>query len=240
MKEHSRSYSNKPRKRAYRHILAGLRYHRGENLSFITIGFKRGSIVDVRTVLHQLSTWIKRDKDFKIEFYRVTVWDNNSDDKTWRVHTHIIWNAPYIKQKKILEKVQKYVGESGSVHINLLDGNDKKTARYLMQYLGNQDGFVRFSKSRRWLPRGYESVWKEIKHDFFEPVPLGIRKPLQDVDALFRLMTQSSDDWKREALIENMNVWLDEQRDNPCHVETIQTRLYAPNLISYPCDTVVK
>ena len=240
MKEPSRSYSNKPRRRAYRHILAGLRYHRGENLSFITIGFKRGSIVDVRTVLHQLSTWIKRDKDFKIEFYRVTVWDNNSDERTWRVHTHIIWNAPYIKQKKILEKVQKYVGESGSVHINLLDGNDKKTARYLMQYLGNQDGFVRFSKSRRWLPRGYESVWKEIKHDFFEPVPLGIRKPLQDADALFRLMTQSSDDWKREALIENMNVWLDEQRDNPCHVETIQTRLYAPNLISYPCDTVVK
>jgi hypothetical protein len=233
MKEPSRSYSNKPRRRAYRHILAGLRYHRGEKLSFITIGFKRGSIVDVRTVLHQLSTWVKRDKDFKIEFYRVTVWDNDSDDKLWRVHTHIIWNAPFIKQKRILEKVQKYVGESGSVHITLLDGNDKKAARYLMQYLGNQDGFVRFSKSRGWLPKGYERVWKEIKRDFFEPVPLGVRKPLQDSDALFRLMTQSSDDWKREALIENMNAWLDEQRDNPRHCETIPTRLFVQYQLSF-------
>jgi hypothetical protein len=240
MKEPSRSYSNKPRRRAYRHILAGLRYHRGENLSFITIGFKRGSTIDVRTVLHQLLTWIKRDKDFKIEFYRVTVWDNNSDDKMWRVHTHIIWNAPFIKQNKILKKVQIYVGESGSVHINLLNENDKKTARYLMQYLGNQDGFVRFSKSRGWLPRGYESVWKEMKYEFYEPVPFGVRKPLQDGDALFRLMTQGSDDWKREALVENMNAWLDAKRDNPWCFETIETKLFAPYLISYPYETVVK
>jgi hypothetical protein len=167
MRGDSRSYSNKPRRRAYRHILAGLRYHRREKLSFVTIGFKPGSLVDVRTVLHKLSTWIKRDKDFKIEFYRVTAWDNNSDDKLWRVHTHVIWNAPYIKQTRLLKKVQRYVGKRGSVHIKLIGGDDKKAARYLMQYLGNQDGYVRFSKSRRWLPKGYESVWKENKHEFY-------------------------------------------------------------------------
>lgn len=53
-------------------------------------------------------------------------------------------------------------------------------------------------------------------------------------------MTQGSDDWKREALIENMNAWLDEQRDNPRYFKTIETKLFPPNSISYPCDTVVK
>jgi hypothetical protein len=52
-------------------------------------------------------------------------------------------------------------------------------------------------------------------------------------------MTQGSDEWKYKVLIESMNAWLDEQRDNP-PIETIQTRLVDPSLIQYPCDTVAK
>ena len=206
-------YSNKSRRRAYREVLSGLRYHSGKKLSFVTIGFKRGSDIDVRTVLKKLTTWIKRDKAVKIEFYRVTVWDNASSDGLWRVHTHMIWDAPYIKQTAILEKVQTYIGESGSVYIKLLDDNDKKAARYLMQYLGNQDGFVRFSKSRGWLPDGYNDEWKALKQDFFEYVPRGVRQPMDDPERVFRLTSQSSDEWIKEGLIGVMNTWIDEKRE---------------------------
>jgi hypothetical protein len=200
------------RSHAYRKILAGLRYHRGEKLSLITFGFRRGSDVDDRIVLQKLMTWIKRERDFRVEFFRVRVRENNSDDEKWRIHVHMIWNAPYIQQSAILEKMNLYLGDSGSVFIKLLDDNEKNTARYLMQYLGNQDGEVRYTMSRNWLPKGYSEFWNETRHDFYEHVPLGVRMPLDDGEKAFQLMTQRSDAWRKEALIENVNLWIDEQR----------------------------
>lgn len=213
--QQTRSYSDKPRRKAYRHILAGLRYHKGEKLSLVTIGFKRGSTIDTRDVLKKLTTWIKRVTDIRIDYYRVTVWENNSPTAQWRVHVHMIWNAPYLKQSAILEKVETYIGEHGHVYIKLLNDDDKKTARYLMQYLGNQDGFVRYSQSRGWLPKDYTEEWKSIKRDFFQYVPRGVRQPMDDADRVFTLMTQSDETWRREGLIETMNTWLDEQRLKP-------------------------
>jgi hypothetical protein len=219
-------YDNKSRKKAYREVLAGLRYHTGEKLSFVTIGFKRGSVIDVRTFLKKLTTWIKRLFDKRIAYYRVTVWDNNSPDGDWRVHIHMIWNAPYIKQSLILEKVSDYIGESGSVFIKLLDENDKKTARYLMQYLGNQDGCVKFYKSRNWLPNGYTAEWNALRREFFEHVTTGYR-PCNKVGVaeVDRLIVQNTPEWIQAGLIENMNAWIDEQRDTP---QTNQYRLYNP------------
>lgn len=205
-------YMDKQRRRAYRRILAGLRYHKGEKMSFVTFGFKRGSAIDVRTVLKMLTTWIKRNTGERIDYFRVKVRENLSPDAKYRIHVHMIWNAPYIKQSKILEQIQKYIGEQGSVDIRLLQGSDKKSARYLMQYLGNQYGELRFDMSDNWLPEGYESVWKEIRHDFYEHVSLGIRKPLDCGEKVLKLMSQSSEEWKKEGVIENMNAWLDEQR----------------------------
>ena len=205
-------YDNKPRRRAYRVILAGLRYHKGEKLSFVTIGFKRGSVVDVRTFLKKLTTWIKRISDQRIDFYRVTVWDNKSPDGEWRIHIHMIWNAPYIKQSLILEKVSDYIGETGSVYIKLLDDNDKKTARYLMQYLGNQDGRVQYNYSRNWLPKGYLEEWTALRREFWEHVTTGYR-PCRKVgaDEVDRLIMQNTSEWIQAGLIENMNAWIDEQ-----------------------------
>jgi len=206
-------YDDKPRRRAYRTILAGLRFHKNEKLSFITIGFKRGSTVDVRTLLMKLTTWIKRDKDLRIDFYRVTVWDNNSPDEKWRVHTHIIWNAPYLKQSLIVEKIEKYLGETGSVYIKLLDGDDKRTARYLMQYLGNQDGFVRYSQSRGWLPKGYNAEWKALKQEFYQKVSTYPSSPLNSDKQVLQEMCRGSPEWRKEGLVGVMNLWIDEQRD---------------------------
>ena len=220
------SYDNHSRMRAYRHVIAGIRYHKGEKLSFLTIGFKRGTIIDVRLFLQKLTTWVKRYTGMRIDYYRVTVYDNKSPDGKWRIHMHIIWNAPYLKQSLILEKVKEYIGESGSVHIKLLDGNDKKAARYLMQYLGNQDGFVRFDRSRNWLPKGYNEFWNETRRSYYEHVPTGIRKPMDNAEMAFQLMTQYSEDWKKAALYENVDAWIDEQRDKPSRPEPSQGVLY--------------
>ena len=206
------SYDNKPRGKAYREILAGLRYHKGEKLSLVTIGFKRGSTIDTRDVLMKLTTWIKRVTEIRIDYYRVTVYENNSPTEQWRIHIHMIWNAPYLKQSAILEKVETYIGENGHVYITLLDGDEKKTARYLMQYLGNQDGFVRYSHSRNWLPKNYSDEWRALKQDFFSYVPCGIRKPMDDPESVMMLIIQKDETWRHEGLIENMNLWIDEQR----------------------------
>jgi len=223
----TRPYSDKPRRRAYRHILAGLRYHKGEKLSFVTIGFKRGSVIDVRTLLKQLTTWIKRYTDVRIDYYRVTVWENNSPSNQWRVHIHMIWNAPYLKQSLILEKVQTYIGESGSVHIKLLKGDDKNTARYLMQYLGNQDGFVRYSQSRNWLPDGYSNEWDALKSEFFKQISTGYRTSRKVCsDLVDSLITRNSPEWRQAGLIENMNTWIDERREKTM-LKTDMTVLYS-------------
>ena len=228
----TKPYNDKPRRKAFRHILAGLRYHKGEKLSFVTIGFKRGSNIDVRLVLMKLTTWIKRFTDMRIDYYRVTVWDNNSDDKQWRVHIHMIWNAPYLKQSLILDKVQAYIGESGSVHIKLLNDDDRKTARYLMQYLGNQDGFVRYSQSRGWLPKGYSNEWDALRSEFFKHVPTGTRtsKGITS-DVVSALIMQNTDEWRKEGLIENMNRWIDEYRDKP--QKCLQSQIDANGEIFY-------
>ena len=36
---------------------------------------------------------------------------------------------------------------------------------------------------------------------------------MDDPDRVERLMIQSSPEWKKAGLIENMNLWIDEQRD---------------------------
>ena len=206
------SYDNKPRRKIYREVLAGLRYHKGEKLSLVTFSFQRGTIIDIRTIFKELTTWIKRLTGERIDYCRTDVFDKKVDD-TWRVHTHAIWNAPYLKQALIVEKIQAYIGENAHVYIKLLDGNDKKAARYLMQYLGNQDGFVKFNKSRNWLPKGYNDFWNETRLSYYEHVPMGIRKPLDDAERVFKLMTQSSEDWKKAAFFDVVDAWIDQRRD---------------------------
>jgi hypothetical protein len=210
--EITKSYDAKSRRINYRKILAGIRYHKGEKLSFVTIGFKRGSVIDVRTTLKKLTTFIKRSTGMRIEYTRVRVLDNKSPDGSWRIHIHMIWNAPYIKQRLLVEKIEAFIGENCHVDIRLLDEDHKRSARYLMQYLGNQDGSVRFDCSRGWLPEGYNEAWNQMRHDFFQYVPLGIRKPLQSDSDYVTLASHQSPEWKKEGLIENMNLWIDEQR----------------------------
>lgn len=209
---------DKKRGKAYREIRAGLRYHKGEKLSLITIGFQRGSAIDCRILKQKIFTWIKRAFGVKVDYLNVEVWEcteSTKGDTSWRVHMHMIWNAPYIKQCKILEKVQSYIGESAHVHINLLDGDDKRAAKYLMQYLGNQRGLVYYNKSRDWLPRGYNHHWRALKRDFYKhPKVKDYRSLTGDEDYILRA-SQCDDTWRVAVLIDSMNAYIDECREKP-------------------------
>lgn len=214
-------YDNKPRRRGFRYIMVGLRYHQGENLSLVTIGFSRGSMVDCRTLKKKIFTWIKREFGKKFEYVDVEVWENTEStdaDTRWRVHIHMIWNAPYIAQGALLEKIEMYIGDSAHVYISLLDGDNKRAARYLMQYLGNQKGLVYFNKSRGWLPAGYNRFWKDLIADF--RVNQSRQQSLTEKGHFIKI-TQCSDVWWT-ALLEGCDEWIDEQRQKARHNPSTQ------------------
>jgi hypothetical protein len=197
------------RGKAYREILAGLRYHRGEKLSFLTFGFKRGSSIDCRMATQKLMTWVKREHDFRVDYFRVEVLENNSPDEKWRQHVHLLWNAPYIRQSLLVDKLQTYIGERGHVFIKLIDGDDKRAARYLMQYLGNQEGSVHYTMSRNWLPAGYRAEWKALKQDFYEKVQQYPHRPLQSDCEVLQEISRCDDTWRKTVLVDMMNDWID-------------------------------
>lgn len=218
-------YDNKPRRRGYRYVMAGLRYHKGEKLSFVTLGFTRGSKIDCRAVIQKITTWIKRMFGKRIDYIRSEVWENTESTKgcvEWRVHIHMIWNAPYIEQMAIVEKVEQYIGENAHVDIRLLDNDSKRSARYMMQYMSDQKGSVYFNMSRNWLPKGYRAQFNEVKRDFFEYVPRGTRTPMDDPERVLTLLSQNNDEWKKAALIDLIDTWIDEQRESKTKAKTWQ------------------
>jgi hypothetical protein len=200
---------DKRRGKAYREILAGCQYHGDEKLSRIDFGFKRGSVIDCRTVLGQISTWIKREFGFRIDYFRVENWEQKGGE--WRVHVHMIWNAPYIKQQRIREKVEEYIGENANVYIQLMDG-DKRAARYMMQYVGYQEGKCYYTKSRGWLPEGYNDEFQALKKDYWKKIPNLRKKGIKDDDALVNLMSRYDDTWRKEVLVNSMVEWVEKAR----------------------------
>jgi hypothetical protein len=209
---------DKTRRTGYRHIRQGLLYHEKEKLSMVTIGFKRGSDIDDRTVLKKLFTWMKRDFDVRVDYIRVRVsentdftdkrWEKICEEERWRTHNHLLWNAPYVKQYKLLEKLELYAGENCHVFIKLVQDN-LKASRYMMQYLGNQGGDVSFYMSRNWLPSGCDKEWKNIKKDYYCAVPFS---KLHSSDGVLTMISKNDSTW-RNAVIKSMDAWIIEQRD---------------------------
>jgi hypothetical protein len=206
----------KQRKKAYRESLAGMRYRHGQKLSFVEIGFRRGSMINCRKTKTLLFQYLRRLVGRSIEYFDVEVYENTEstkNDPSWRVHIHLIWDAPFIKQKLLVQKIESYIGDNCHVDIRLIDNSDlKKVSRYMLQYLNNQNGLVFFNKSRGWLPEGYQAHFKALKQEFFEYVPRGVREPMDDPDKVFKLLTQSSDAWRYAAFIDSMNDYIDECR----------------------------
>jgi hypothetical protein len=202
---------DKKRGKAYREILAGVQFHQFEKLSLVTFGFQRGSEIDCRTVLKEMMTWIKRDFQFKTDYFRVEVWENKRDTDAWRVHVHMIWNAPYVRQQLIREKLELYIGENAHVDIRLLKGDPKNSARYLMQYLGNQEGKVYYTRSREWLPKGYNDEWLALKHDFFKRVKGIVKNGLKDDNQCLQVISHNDDTWRKEVLVNMMGEWIEKK-----------------------------
>jgi hypothetical protein len=213
---------DKKRSNNYRRLKAGLRYHKNEKLSHIQIGFRRGYNVDVRLVIQKLMTFAKRIFGKRFEFFRAEVWENADVTAKWRVHVHMIWNAPYIKQRLLVEKIEKYAGDSVNVYIRLVDDH-RKAANYLMQYIvDKQEGKVYFTKSRGWLPEGYERAWKDIKRDFYQKVSTYPKSPLNSDKQVLQEMSLRDPEWRKAGLYGVIDSWIDEQRDKPISFVQLQ------------------
>lgn len=202
------------RRRAYRYLKVGIRYRKNEYLSFLTIGLQRDSDQDLRLAFRKLHHWMSR-AGVQVEYF--AVWVQEPD----RVHVHIIWNAPFIEQRVLLDKMEGYLGEQCSVFIQGVK-NDK-VVRYVMQYQVNQGkedtAKLRFSHSRGWLPLGYNAFWKALKHDFFKKsTSYDYNRSEQ---GQFAMMTQYSQVWW-DALLVEVNNWIDEQSDvKKCKLTTL-------------------
>ena len=204
---------SKERSTAYRKLKAGVRYHQGEKLSHVVIGFRRGFAVDDRIVMQKFTQWVKRQKGVRVDYSRVRVTENASPDAKYRVHIHMIWNAPYLKQMALVEQLQIYAGDSVHVDIRLIKDNAKAVS-YLMQYMtDSQEGSLSFTSSRNWLPKGYEHAWKDVKHDFYQKVKTYPKSPLNSDKQVLQEISLRDPEWRKAGLYGVMDTWIDEQRD---------------------------
>ena len=178
---------DKNRSRAYRQIMGGLRYHSDETLSFLTVGFRRGYEPDIRRVVKQLMTRIKRGRGHETDYFMAIVRDGQPskqmqideplpvvNDIRWRTHFHMIRNAPYVKQAHLVEWLEKYNGDNVTVRINMINNEHTRAARYLLQYLGNQNGDVTYCKSKNWLPQGHRAIWEACKRQSVENTAISL------------------------------------------------------------------
>jgi hypothetical protein len=215
---------DKKRRTAYRLMRAGLRYHQGDEFSHVVFGFPRGEEVDGRTLLKKLTQWIKRENDLRIANFRVTVrenteftdmnltkWNNVPPEKRWRTHFHVLWNAPYIRQPAIVNKCLRYLDdENSNIHVDIKHLNsEKKAASYLLQYIGYQQSSYTYTKSRNWLPKGYDAEFKAVKGEFYQKIPRCKKNSAAGIEAL---ISQNDEAWKR-SVTDIMDAWIDEQRE---------------------------
>jgi len=179
--------SRKQRGRAFFIAMCGALFHQ-KRLVHLILGLRQGSEKDLRFAWKRLKRYIQKKFDVKIE-YRAT-WVREKG----RLHVHILSNMPYVPQAELLAKIQEYLGEQASVYIRKIKETSKdrlRAVRYVMQYMSNQKGLVRFSQSRHWLPVGCERHWREMKSELRE----------QDAGLL------NSPEW-REALIGLQDEWI--------------------------------
>jgi len=76
--------------------------------------------------------------------------------------------------------------------------------------------------------KGMSRMASACAYDLERPIyrtngkPRGIRTPMDDPERVLTLLSQHNDEWKNAALINLMDEWIDEQRENKRKVKTWQ------------------
>jgi len=122
---------------------------------------------------------------------------------------HLIWNAPFVHHRELLGQCQVYAGDQCSFYITSIS-DSQKAVKYALQYAVRQSAEkVWFTMSRRWLPDGYHEHWRALNAEWWGRVPEGMR--FSDNEVIMRI-SQNDEGWRR-ALIRDMDIWVDEQRN---------------------------
>lgn len=150
----------KQQRKAYHRIASGIYYRseKGWRLRFLTLTLKAGSENDIHECFRALKERIRRRfKDF--EYFSVKI-----DGE--RPHMHLVYFGSYMVQRWLRESWFEITGDSFVVDIRstreqIYDA--QRLAGYcISQYVTAQEGTVRFSKSKNWLPKNWLTVWRKL------------------------------------------------------------------------------
>jgi hypothetical protein len=150
----------KQQRKAYHRIASGIYYRsaKGWRLRFLTLTLKEGSKNDIHECFRVLKERIRRKfKDF--EYFSVKILDS-------RPHMHLVYFGSFMLQKWLRSAWYDITGDSFIVDIRstreeIYDA--QRLAGYCIgQYVTSQEGKIRFSKSKNWLPQNWREMWKKI------------------------------------------------------------------------------
>jgi len=158
----------KQQRKAYHRIASGIYYRsaKGWRLRFLTLTLKEGSNNDIHECFRVLKERIRRKfKDF--EYFAVKI-DGS------RPHMHLVYFGSFMLQRWLRAAWLEITGDSFVVDIRSTREpiyDPQRLAGYcISQYVTYQEGTIRFSKSKNWLPKGWNDVWKRLlkacKYDF--------------------------------------------------------------------------
>jgi len=150
----------KQQRKAYHRIASGIYYRssKGWRLRFLTLTLKEGSKNDIHECFRVLKERIRR-KFSDFEYFAVKI----SGD---RPHMHLVYFGSFMLQRWLRSAWLEITGDSFIVDIRstreeIYDA--QRLAGYCIgQYVTSQDGDVRFSKSKNWLPKNWLEVWKNL------------------------------------------------------------------------------
>jgi hypothetical protein len=150
----------KQQRKAYHRIASGIYYRsaKGWRLRFLTLTLKEGSQNDIHECFRVLKERIRRKfKDF--EYFAVKILEA-------RPHMHLIYFGSFMLQRWLRDAWQEITGDSFIVDIRSTreEAYDaQRLAGYcISQYVTCQEGTIRFSKSKNWLPKDWMQTWKGL------------------------------------------------------------------------------
>jgi len=182
----SQNPKERKRRRAYHRLRTGLAFHYGKRMRFLTLTLVEGSNNDIHQCFRAFKERIRRltpnkirkmdpeyftdqrmhrffgpeegwDKKVKFEYFAVNVSGS-------RQHMHILYFGSFLPQP-ILKKMWKEItGDSDIIDIRTTRegiNNDGRLAGYVLaQYVGKQEGDIRFQMSHGWTWKGMVKDWK--------------------------------------------------------------------------------
>jgi hypothetical protein len=152
---------------AYRHMMAGVRFHGAETISALTIGQARGQLREIKKDFENLKRRVERKTESRVDYFATYVHDYIEEAGGWRRHAHILWTAQETDFRVLLPLWMEVTrGRDKSLYIDNKVAKTPWKLGYAIQYAASKQGeSVRYAYSRGWLPIGYTEEWAKVREE---------------------------------------------------------------------------